>query len=628
LLNAISYNAIGQMIRKDMGRLPNKARMENPDVVFAETQSFDYNIRGWWNSSFAYNKLDKKYIQTDGKIIGATANFEHTLRYNFNGNIKEAIWGNATGQDYTYDGLNRLTSAIGKTNTKFSEVLVYDENGNIKTLNRKDINGTEVDKLTYTYEANSNKLISVADAGTAASYPNVGGVFTYDNNGNQTNYLPRGIPTITYNILNLVNTVSIDGKGTQNYTYAADGTKLGFKQGYDVKVKSYIGAVEYDAAGGVARIGTEEGYILKRTGWNENSKDSKFVYYYSVKDHLGNVRLVLDDESNAKLWQRNDYQAFGMHINQPVDGVPLPDLIGINDRYYNGKEFDDQTTWLDYGARQYDYSLGRWMAVDPAGEFSRTESITCYAGNNPLSFVDAGGAFKIDAAFARKYPIAAKLIAYYLPQVVNNPKLVNFYMKHYNLTRKQVIENFTYGEGPTIHQTEVLTPSNNGSKDPKYTTEIATCGCDIDGGKYKNDLYIRADELKDLDKAYKNKDATVLGAKMFKVAAILLHEYVHFLNFTYNSKNARWTEDHGEQGEYFERQVFGEQFSGGAKKGGTENWEGYYKKHPNAPIMVGMSLSTQEYFNTFFLSQGVSLPKLEDKKSGSNGSSCPNNCHE
>jgi RHS repeat-associated protein len=381
------------MIRKDMGRLPNKTRMENPDVVFAESQSFDYNIRGWWNSSFAFNKLDRTKIQSDGKIVGATANFEHSLSYNFNGNIKEAIWGNALGQDYTYDGYGRLKTAIGKTNTKFSEVLDYDENGNIRSLNRKDIGGTEVDKLTYTYEANSNKLISVADAGTAASYPNIGGNFTYDANGNQTSYLPRGIPTITYNILNLVNSVNITGRGIQNYTYGADGTKLGFRQGYDVKVKFYVGAVEYDGSGGVARIGTEEGYILKRKGWNENSKDSKFVYYYSVKDHLGNVRLVLDDKSNAKLWQRNDYQAFGMHINQPVDGVSLPDLIGINDRYYNGKEFDDQTTWLDYGARQYDYSLNKWMSVDPAHEDGGQESFTPYGYvfDNPMKYTDPDG---------------------------------------------------------------------------------------------------------------------------------------------------------------------------------------------------------------------------------------------
>jgi RHS repeat-associated protein len=385
------------MIRKDMGRLPNKTRMENPDVVFAESQSFDYNVRGWWSSSFAYNKLDKKYIKSDGKIDGANPNFEHSLRYNSNGNIKESIWAGNAGQIYTYDGYNRLRKAEGKApNTLFSEIIDYDENGNIAFLKRKKHTGDVIDNLTYNYEANSNKLISVADASTEEGFPNIGGAFTYDANGNQTSYLPRNITGISYNMLNLVNTVTFNKTtptpivGTQSYTYAADGTKLSFRQ-VAGKVKSYVGAVEYDAAGGVARIGTEEGYILKRTGWNENSKGSKFVYYYSVKDHLGNVRLVLDDESNAKLWQRNDYHAFGMHINQPVNGVPTPELIGINDRYYNGKEFDDQTTWLDYGARQYDYSLGRWMSLDPLAEISRKWSPYVYSFINPLRFIDPDG---------------------------------------------------------------------------------------------------------------------------------------------------------------------------------------------------------------------------------------------
>jgi RHS repeat-associated protein len=101
--------------------------------------------------------------------------------------------------------------------------------------------------------------------------------------------------------------------------------------------------------------------------------------------------MVLDDESNAKLWQRNDYHAFGMHINQPVDGVPTPELIGINDRYYNGKEYDDQTTWLDYGARQYDYSLGRWMAVDPMAQEYFGTSPYVFVLNRPTVSVDTDG---------------------------------------------------------------------------------------------------------------------------------------------------------------------------------------------------------------------------------------------
>jgi hypothetical protein len=58
LLNEITYDALGRMIRKDLGRLPNKARMESPNIVFAESQTLNYNIRSWWNDSKAYNKSE------------------------------------------------------------------------------------------------------------------------------------------------------------------------------------------------------------------------------------------------------------------------------------------------------------------------------------------------------------------------------------------------------------------------------------------------------------------------------------------------------------------------------------------------------------------------------------------
>jgi RHS repeat-associated protein len=196
-------------------------------------------------------------------------------------------------------------------------------------------------------------------------------------------------------MLNLVNTVAFNKTsptpiiGTQSHTYAADGTKLSFKQ-VAGKIKSYVGAVEYDAAGVVARIGTEEGYILKRTGWNENSKDSKFVYYYSVKDHLGNVRLVLDDESNAQVWRKTDYHAFGIDANNTYPQGPKAGKEK-NDRLYNGKELDSETTWLDYGFRQYDNVLGRWMCVDPMSEKFYSLTPYNYVANNPIIFIDPDG---------------------------------------------------------------------------------------------------------------------------------------------------------------------------------------------------------------------------------------------
>jgi hypothetical protein len=209
------------MIRKDLGRLPNKARMENPNIVFAESQTLNYNIRGWWYDSKAYNKLDKTNIQSDGKVTAASPNFEHGLRYNFNGNISSSIWEGNGGQDYSYDGYGRLVSAIGKVNspTKFEETISYDVNGNIATLLRKNAGGFTIDDLKYNYKANSpNQLDYVNDVASTTQkvegFPSGSGKanwFIYDANGNLTMDSVRGIQT-TYNLLNLVNTVSFIGK--------------------------------------------------------------------------------------------------------------------------------------------------------------------------------------------------------------------------------------------------------------------------------------------------------------------------------------------------------------------------------------------------------------------------------
>ena len=287
------------------------------------------------------------------------------------------------GYKFAYDGLDRLESAtygegmfINANTGRFSEnVTSYDLNGNITGLQRHGQTSASayglVDNLTFTL--NGNRLDRVDDTATGGLFGDAmkqSGEYAYDENGNLTKDLNKNIGNIEYNCLNLPGKVTFTDGSTIAYTYAADGTKLGTVRtiGGATTTTDYCGNAVYEN-GTLKYLLTDEGYVTPA--------DEK--YYYYLTDHLGNNRVVVYQTGNVE--EVSHYYPFGgMFANSDVQPYK-----------YNGKEWDEDTKWYDYGARNYDAALGRFTTMDPMAEKYYSASPYAYCGGNPVVRVDKEG---------------------------------------------------------------------------------------------------------------------------------------------------------------------------------------------------------------------------------------------
>ncbi len=118
--------------------------------------------------------------------------------------------------------------------------------------------------------------------------------YTYDVNGNLITDKNKDITAIRYNYLNLPDSIVVTGKGTIKYQYDAAGNKLKKTtiEGAKTTVTLYIAGTVY-RNDTLEFIAHEEGRIRWKPGNNT------FNFDYFLKDHLGNVRMVLTEEQQT-----------------------------------------------------------------------------------------------------------------------------------------------------------------------------------------------------------------------------------------------------------------------------------------------------------------------------------------
>ena len=323
---------------------------------------------------------------------------------------------------FNYDGLNRLKSA-GYWDEEFNFYDTnydYDKMGNLLSLSRwgtmearEDF--AKVDDLSFTYNGNQVKSIddSTEDYITYTPLDFIDNAkeeeeYFYDSNGNLIKDLNKGIDEIQYNCLNLPNYITLRERNVTRYLYSADGVKRRKEYGVwelfsiepafsfinmrnslqktgtgtnSIEFYSFVSNECMDYCGNIIykngvldKVLTEEGYI--------NFVNGAPVYHYYLKDHQGNIRVVMNQ--NGIKEGLNHYYPFGSLFGEGYDSQQYK---------YGGKELDKVhgLNWYDFSARYYDSPIGRFHMMDPLCEKYYSVSPYAYCGNNPIKYIDSTG---------------------------------------------------------------------------------------------------------------------------------------------------------------------------------------------------------------------------------------------
>jgi RHS repeat-associated protein len=140
---------------------------------------------------------------------------------------------------------------------------------------------------------------------------------------------------------------------------------------------------------------------------NSNAQTGSYTFNHTI---VAGTRLQLKlDKSNTNLGvethfyidnvyakngeleiiEENNYYPFGLKhkgYNNVVNGTHHPYT-------FNGKEEQEELglNWHDFGFRNYDASLGRWMNIDNLAEKYYNYSPYIYTANNPIYYIDPDG---------------------------------------------------------------------------------------------------------------------------------------------------------------------------------------------------------------------------------------------
>lgn len=362
---------------------------------------------------------------------------------------------NRISETQSYKNIDYNTNSWNSSSdSKYAESFSYDANGNIQKLSRNG-NTAAMDNLTYhyytqsggIYVANPNGTAAQADATNKLSYvsdsepsSNYGddidnqalNNYDYDAIGNLIKDDAEGITNVEWTVYGKIKTITKSSGMIITFNYDASGNRISKKVAISPVQRGGPNTTYYvrDAQGNVMATYEQHGdeldipqlyldeqyvYGSSRLGLVTNNikltpiapilSTTLFtrtlgLKSYELSNHLGNVLTVVSDRKIA-VDNNNDniVDYFLPDIVSSTDyysfGAPMPGRqFNSNSMKYtfNGKEFDQETSYLDYGERMYHAALGKFISVDPLDKNYPFLTPYQYASNNPIRYIDLDGA--------------------------------------------------------------------------------------------------------------------------------------------------------------------------------------------------------------------------------------------
>ena len=388
-----SYDQVGRVTQTD--RILD-------GVTYTMAQSYD--AQGKMTSETFPDNDQVTYYYNEAGWLNYVPGYINSVTYDARGQKTQLQYANGVTSNWTYNAQNfRVTnhSTSGPGGNLQDLSYTYDNVGNISTITDGLFTGSRV----FTYDA-LNRLIE-ASGTFGANQSQMDVTYSYNAIGDIINKAGR---TFYYNDPNHPSAVTGTSDG-KSYSYDANGNMLTgnnrtFTWDYDNRVTALNGgtvSMAYDYTG--ARVkktsgGTTyypfNGYEVAPGGQitkyirigietvAAKRSNGQTLFYHN--DHLGGVNVITDLTHNGARVQLIEYLPWGGMSRQEGSVDPT--------HGFTGQELDPESGLYYYGARYYDYDIGRFISPDsivPEPLDPQSLNRYSYVINNPVNHVDPTG---------------------------------------------------------------------------------------------------------------------------------------------------------------------------------------------------------------------------------------------